>query len=506
MNDCNHKTRLICALTGGDVGQMRQQMDAAAREGADAVECRLDLLNAPPDPAALHTLLDAPPLTVVVTNRPTRQGGRFAGDEQQRLAILRQAADLGATFVDVEDDVDTPPAPAQQTIRSHHDFARRPERLDEILTQLEASPAAVSKVAFAAGVCADAFVALDLLQRGRRPTIALAMGEAGLASRILARKFGAFGTFASLAAGAESAPGQPTLAELRHRFRWDALQADTSVYGVIGFPVSHSMSPDIHNAAFEATGHNGVYVPLLVRAGATCFSATLDAIRARPWLDWRGLSVTLPHKEHALAYVGPSRCDELTVQIGAVNTITFDDDGELHGTNTDYAAALDALCGAMAITRDDLAGRSVAVLGAGGVSRAIVAALAHYGATVTIYNRTVQRAHRLAAEFSLAHGALEDAATAHAEIVINCTPLGMHPEPDATPLPRLPTGAEVVFDTIYTPIETRLLREARAAGCRTVSGVEMFVNQAAAQFECWLPTPAPRDVMRQVVLDRLAAS
>ncbi|MFW6132250.1 MAG: type I 3-dehydroquinate dehydratase [Planctomycetota bacterium] len=506
MSQSPRDTLLICALTAADAGEMRRQMDAAAAGGADAVECRLDLLSVPPDDAALRRLLHDAPLPVIATNRAQSQGGRFAGDERRRLGILHRAIELGATYVDIEAEADAPSVPPQQTIRSYHDFARCPACLDKLVADLDAGPAAVNKVAFAAGTCNESFRALDVLRRCRKPTIALAMGEAGIASRILARKLGAFGSFASLAAGAESAPGQPTLEQFRRRFRWDALGAETRVYGVIGFPVGHSMSPDIHNAAFEAVGHDGVYVPLLVRPGAPCFDATVDAIRRRDWLDWRGLSVTLPHKENALAYVGPSQCDELTVQIGAVNTIAFGDDGQLYGTNTDYAAALDALCAAMGIAREDLRGRGVAVLGAGGVARAIVAALAHYGAEVTVYNRTVQRAQRLAAEFSLRHGALDDAVAADAEIVINCTPLGMHPESDATPLRRLPGTARVVFDTIYNPVETRLLRQAAQAGCRTVSGLDMFVNQAAAQFESWLPHPAPRDAMRRVVLERLGAS
>ena len=269
------------------------------------------------------------------------------------------------------------------------------------------------------------------------------------------------------------------------------------------------MSPAIHNAAFAQAGLDAVYVPLRVEAGPGCFDRFMDAVMAAPWADFRGLSVTIPHKEAAFARVGAANLDELSRRIGAANTIRIEPAGgdagaTLRGWNTDYAGAIDALCGGMGIAREGLAGRTVAVLGAGGVARALVAALAYYDARVTVYNRTLARGERLAEEFGAAAAALEGLDRLQAEIVINCTSLGMHPSVDDTPLPRaaLP-NVRVVFDTIYNPIETRLLREARAAGCRTVSGLEMFVNQAAAQFELWTNCPAPRKLMRGVVMQRL---
>lgn len=505
MDPTQGSTPLICPLTAADPQVMRAQMRQARDQGAEMVECRLDMLAEPPDERTLRMLLTDAPLPVIATNRAQHQGGRFPGDERRRLEVLRTAAKLGADYVDIEMDADADGLPPERTLLSHHDFSCCPDDLDEICRKLQASPAAVGKIAFAAGSCEDALRALDVLRGSAKPMISLAMAESGLLSRLLARKLGAFGTFASLAEGAESAPGQPTLEQFVQRYRWRAQGPDTRVYGVIGFPVGHSMSPDILNAAFDAAGHDGTYVPLLVRPGYETLERLLDAIRSRPWLDWRGLSVTLPHKENALAYVGPANCDELTLQIGAANTITFDEDGSIRATNTDYAAALDALCGAMEITREDLAGTRVGIIGAGGVARAIVAGLAHYGAEVTVYNRTVIRAHQLAAEFSCMHGGLDEAERASAEVIVNCTPLGMHPEPNATPLRRIPPSTRTVFDTIYNPIRTKLLRQAAEAGCRTVTGVDMFVNQAAAQYEVWTGKPAPREVMRDVVLEQLGA-
>jgi 3-dehydroquinate dehydratase/shikimate dehydrogenase len=264
------------------------------------------------------------------------------------------------------------------------------------------------------------------------------------------------------------------------------------------------MSPAIHNAAFATAGRDAVYVPILIEPGEDNFTQFMEALLGRPWLNWRGLSVTIPHKENALMFVGPENCDQLSRRIGAINTIAISPEGALRGRNTDFAAAIDALCAKMGIDRAGLAGRAVALLGAGGAARAIVAALEHYGAHTVIYNRTLARAEKLAEEFSAQAQPMEAAGHAQAEIIINCTPIGMHPNVDASPLERIPASARIVFDTIYNPIETRLLSQARQQGLQTVSGLDMFVNQAVAQFEIWTEQFAPREVMRQVVVGMLA--
>ncbi len=504
MATSGEETLLICTLTGATVPAMLADLAAAAKAGAQAVEFRLDYLADPPDEADLKALLADAPVKTIATYRPVRQGGHYDGDEADRLAILRKAAELGADYVDIEDDVPPSAWPAGAVIASNHDFAGCPRDLDAIAARLEASPAAVNKkVAFAAAGPEDALRAFDVLRGSRKPAIALAMGVSGALSRILAAKFGAFGTFASISEGHESAPGQLTLAEMRDVYRWGEIGPATAVYGVVGCPVGHSMSPAIHNAAFAAAGVDAVYVPLRIEPGAENFRRFMDALLARPWMDWGGLSVTIPHKQNALGYVGPANCDELACRIGAVNTITFSPDGALRGDNTDYGAALDALCRAMGTRREDLSGRTVAVLGAGGAARAIVAALRHYRAKVTIYNRTVARGEALAEEFGCTAVGMDAAAGLAAEILINCTPIGMHPAAHASPIEAIPPSVKVVFDTIYNPIRTRLLARAESAGCLTVSGLEMFVNQAVAQFELWTARPAPADVMRKVVLERL---
>lgn len=497
---------MICPLTSPDLTSMRSQMASAFSRGADAVEWRLDFLEQAPTPEQLRVSFSNCPERIIATCRPQDEGGRFKGSEAQRLEILREAAKLGV-LVDVEYRVAPQARPdAKGIILSVHDFNRcpDPEDLNAVVAGLDASDAAINKIAFMTGACEDAFGAFDVIRACRKPTLALAMGETGVMTRILAGKFGAFGTFAALETGAGSAPGQPTLDEFKNLYRWDSVGPKTAVYGVIGSPVAHSMSPAIHNAAFTAADLDAVYVPLRIEPGAENFNRFMDALLARPWMDWRGISVTIPHKENALAYVGADNCDELANKIGAINTITIDSEGNLRGDNVDYAAAVDALCATMGIERQGLGGKSVAVVGAGGVARAIVAALAHYGADVTVFNRTVSRAEKLASEFDCRAAGLDAACASDADILINCTSVGMHPNVDAAPLERIPPSVKVVFDTIYNPVKTKLLRRALEAGCMTVTGLEMFVNQAVSQFEIWTGRPAPRDVMRDVVIRRLA--
>ena len=507
MSEPKCETKLICPLTARTVEAMRTDMIAAAADGVDMVECRLDFLEALPDDQQLHDLLIAPPVAVLATCRPAREGGQYEGDERHRLGLLERADLIGkVAAIDIEQDVpsaDRPVFSHSLTILSHHDFEGCPMDLDDIISSMDASDAGVNKITFTAAGPEDALRAFDVIRAQKKPTLALGMGEAGLISRILAKKFGAWGTFASLHAGAESAPGQLSLEEMRNLYRWETMNSETEIYGVIGCPIAHSKSPAIHNAAFSAAGRNAVYVPLRIEPGAENFSRFMDAALARPWFGLRGLSVTIPHKENALAYVGASNCDELAVRIGAVNTITIGPDGTLRGDNTDYAGAIDALCDKMGIERQGLTDRRVTVLGAGGVARAIVAALWHYGANVTICNRTLSRAESLSEEFGCTAKPLSEASQTDPEIIINCTSIGMHPNVEDCLLTALPNSAEIIFDTVYNPLHTKLIALGEASGAQIVTGLEMFVNQAVGQYEIWTQTPGPVEVMRNVVTKSL---
>ena len=512
-----------------DPGAALVEAATAAEAGADLVELRADEADA----AAIGAAVRGSPLPTIVTIRAAYEGGRCTLDDAARAPLFAAAAEAGAAYLDCElAAFERTPALRDTLLRccrqpehgtgphliiSSHDFAGRPADLPALLARLAAvRPASIAKLAFLAGSLRDAADALALMPDFRRrhgmELLALAMGPFGQITRLLAPKYGAPLTFATVAAGGESAPGQPTVRELVELYRFREQKPSWPVYGVVGWPVGHSLSPHVHNAGFAHLGHAGVYVPLPIAPTHDEFCSNVDALRACPGLDLRGLSVTIPHKEHALTYARAHGAviDELSARIGAVNTLAWQPDGTLVATNSDYAGALDALTDALGTGRAGLAGRSAAVLGAGGGARAIVAGLAASGARVTIYNRTVAKAAELAAGFaeSGVQAAPLDAVSAGAsDIYINCTSLGMHPKVEGCPVPEAMhfTPQAVVFDTVYTPRDTLLLRRAAADGARTIPGLEMFVRQAAVQFELFTGRSAPVDTFRRVMTGALAA-
>lgn len=530
-------TYLCVPIFVRDVDQARRDVALAAEAGAEMVELRIDDLSFA-DVMDLTPLMDfVSKLTVpaIITCRPTWEGGRCALADKDRLALLRRIAEVGASYVDIElegyrrrrewvdedgeSEIDkllaVPRDSRPGLILSSHDYESRPVRLTSIVQSLFEGPADIAKIVWTARNIRDNLEAFEILRHRAKPTVALCMGEHGLISRILAKKFGAFLTFASLTKESGTAPGQVTIGEMKKLYRCDAIGPRTNVYGVVASPVMHSMSPAIHNAAFEAVGHDGVYLPLLVNEGYESFKAFMESFLWFEPLDLSGLSVTLPHKENALRYLKEkgAEIEELAREIGAVNTIVIDRAGglKLRGMNTDYAAILDSITAKMGIAREELENYRVAVIGAGGTGRTAVAALAHYGATVVVYNRTKERADALAAEFDGKSGRvvsarIEKLCDSCCHIFINCTSVGMVPNVDASPLGDRSlhfTSETVVFDTIYNPMKTKLLEQAEAAGAKTIGGVEMFVRQAVGQFEAWTQKKAPVEVMRTVIEQRL---
>jgi 3-dehydroquinate dehydratase/shikimate dehydrogenase len=515
-------TRLCVAIFVTDEAQARRDMALAAERGADMVELRVDSLD---DVSVLLRLLESKLLPAIVTCRPTWEGGHSTLSDADRGVVLTTAADAGAEFIDLEwETVRKNPAGVRQAVAnrsnaggrlivSTHKFTKgRPARLFNLLLDVQQSVADIPKIVWRASSIRDNLEAFDLLRHAQKPTIALCMDEPGLISRVLAKKFGAFLTFAALDAASGTAPGQIAVADMKRLYRWDAITPQTKVYGVVGSPVGHSMSPAIHNAAFGAVGHDGVYLPLLVNPGYEIFKAFMESFLAFDGLHLSGLSVTIPHKENALRYLKERGADvePLAERIGAVNTIAIDG-ATLRGTNTDYAAILDTITAALGIDRSGLAGMRVAVLGAGGTGRTAVAALASCGATVVVYNRTRDRADALAAEFDGTPGKVVAAhwdklCASCCQVYVNTTSIGMSPDVDSSPFGDNPpplSAESLVFDAVYNPPRTKLLRQAEAAGARTVGGVEMFVRQAAAQFTTWTGRDAPVGVMRSVVEARL---
>ncbi|HRQ73325.1 MAG TPA: type I 3-dehydroquinate dehydratase [Phycisphaerales bacterium] len=528
---------------------------ALARDhGADIVEYRIDAcFSGSGDEAetqAILRLAAESPLPCIITCRPTWEGGHYDGPEDARVALFERlgTSDAPPAYIDVELAAYSRSANLRQKVNlavdhpkqarpvstrlilSMHDFDGRPADLARRLAVMRAEPAAaVHKVAFRARSLRDNLELLDLLAERDRPTIALGMGEFGLMSRVLAPKFGGFLTFASLHPQGATAPGQPTIGELLDLYRFRSITAPTGVYGIVGWPVGHSLSPLVHNAGFEAVGHDGVYLPLPIAAAEQggdgsyeSFKATVLELVHHPRLHFRGASVTIPHKENLarLAAEQGWTTDGDTAACGAANTIVVERSADgaitrMAVANTDAPAAVACLQEALG----EIAGVRVAILGAGGVARAIAFALARRGAEIIVYNRSRERADHLA-QAVIASGVRASAddwaalphARAHA--FVNCTPVGMKggPDPDGSPLPVRelaarptdPCGPQtVVMETVYNPVRTALLNDAREVGWRAIDGVEMFVRQAAAQFTAWTGHPAPMALFGRLVRESL---
>ena len=316
---------------------------------------------------------------------------------------------------------------------------------------------------------------------------------------MLCGKYGSPFTYAAFSAEREVAPGMLTFQEMRDLYRFDELNRDTQVFGVLGDPIGHSLSPLLHNTAMKQIGFNGVYLPLRVTPDQ--FSSTLDAFS---WLNVRGYSVTIPHKEAALAKA--NRCEEIVRQIGAANTLSLDENGQWEAGNTDFQAALDSLELALQ-PGESLEGKRILMLGAGGVARAIGLGVTRRGAVLVIASRTTDRAKALAESLGCRHLTWENRGSEYADILINCTPIGMHPNLNESPFQENWLRDEmIVFDTIYNPENTLLLKEARARQCRTVSGIEMFVRQAAAQFQRFTGQAAPLETLKESLRQGISAA
>jgi 3-dehydroquinate dehydratase / shikimate dehydrogenase len=509
-------TRLCVPIFCRDSEQIRRDVARAIEAGADLIELRLDTYDDIDDTLLLFTQSDA---KFILTRRPERQGGESEEDDESRYDMLfsHRSGNRNA-LVDLEFDgrrtMEYNEMLNEAAIVSNHDFKSRPATLSRMFVEMAQTDAGVVKIAWQARSIRDCIEAFQLLDLRPKPAIVICMGEAGMISRILCKKFGAYLTFASLTDTSATAPGQVTIDKLKSLYRWDAIKSSTKVYGVVGSPVAHSMSPAIHNAGFASIDFDGVYVPLLVEPGWESFKAFMESFLAFPRLGLSGLSITIPHKENALRYATEKgwHVDPLAQQIGAVNTYDLRE-GNCRAFSTDYGAILDTITTALGIAREDLQSKRVCVLGAGGTGRTAVAALAQYGATVGIANRTRARAEELAAEF---HGKVgdvfamdfEDLPSEPFDIYLNCTSVGMSPKVDASVFdahaPKL-DSSKLVFDTVYNPMETKLLKIAKASGAKTAGGIEMFIRQAAGQFEAWTQAAAPLELMRKVVVERLSA-
>lgn len=481
---------MICVTLGRTRHKMMvEEHRALAARGAPLVELRLDWLRNLPD---LARLLADRPTPVIITCRRPPDGGRWRGTEEQRRMLIRQAIVQGVEYVDLEEDLAASIKRFGTTKRiiSHHDFVQTPDDLHAIHERLQKLDPDIIKIVTMARSPADNVALLKLVAESEIPTIGFCMGDLGLTSRVLCGKYGSPFTYATFSRDREMAPGQIEFEELRDLYRYDSIDAETRVFGVLGDPIGHSFSPRIHNAAFEHEKLNCVYLPF--RTPAEQLAETLQAYAA---IDVHGYSVTIPHKEGVVGYA--TYLDEAVKSIGAANTLYRDDRSRWYAANTDYEAALATLRTGLAERgQERLAGLKVLLLGAGGVARAIGLAVSRAGAGLTVTNRNKNRGRALAEQLDCQFINWENRGSVFTDVLVNCTPVGMFPEMDDTPYPEhwLREGM-LVFDTIYNPENTLLIKQAKQRGCATVSGVEMFLRQAGAQFECFVQRPAPMDVM-----------
>lgn len=549
-------TLLCVPITVREIHDALADSLAARHAGADLVEFRVDEYYSAESgqDAAITGLVQQCPLPCIVTCRGAAEGGAYDGDEQDRVSLyeflgrsehppryidfefaayagsenIKQKINLAIAHDKGRTDLQT------SLILSNHDFAGRPADLTRRILQMRSHPAArILKIAFRARSLRDNLELFDILVERDRPMIALAMGEYGLMSRVLAPKFGGFLTFASLRPASATAPGQPTISDLQSLYRFRAIGPSTRVYGVVGYPVGHSLSPLVHNAGFEAVGFDAVYVPMPVAADPAdpdaayaSFKATIGELVDHPRLDLGGLSVTIPHKEHLvrLALERGWEIDAQSRRCGAANTLVIDRPGQGaprgRVINTDGPAVVACIRDLLGRGEQD-AGRhagAVAILGAGGVARSAAFALAAEGFAVKIFARNADRARDLAQAVARdvggpAHwGVLADCAAAGCHAIVNCTPVGMRGGPDPAGLPILPEmfgncqPVPAVLDTVYNPVRTPLLAHAADAGWQTMDGLSMFLRQAAAQFEAWTERKCPTALYQQLVQEAVGTT
>nr|XP_043615181.1 bifunctional 3-dehydroquinate dehydratase/shikimate dehydrogenase, chloroplastic-like [Erigeron canadensis] len=509
-------TTMVCVpLMSSSVQQMVNDMYQAKIEGADLVELRLDFLKDFNPKKHLPALICNNPLPVVVVYRPKWDGGLYDGDENSRLEALLLAKDLGADYIDLELQV-------ASDIMEKHKLGQQSrckiivscfmdkvtslkEDLSHLVTRMQSTGADIMKLVTNASDITELSRIFHLLSHCQVPLIAYSTGERGLISQLLGPKFGGVFVYGSIEGN--QVPGLPTLASLREAYGVDNIDSDTKVFGLISKPVSHSKGPILHNPTFRHVGYNGVYVPMFVDDLKQFFT-----VYESP--DFAGYSVGIPYKEAVMEF-----CDEvhpLAQSIGAVNTIVKRlSDGKLIGYNTDCEASITAIEDALkarglvngeATFSSPLTGKQFVLVGAGGAGRALSFGAKSRGARVTIFDIDYERAKSLALAVSGEARPFDQLTTFQPEkgaVLANATPIGMHPSKE-----RIPVSEEtlrdysVVFDAVYTPRKTTLLKDAEEAGAIIVSGVEMFLRQAVGQFNLFTGGKAPEEFMREIVLTK----
>lgn len=455
------------------------------------LELRLDYLPAQKERRRLFDWLASrrPRGILIATCRRVEGGGLFAGTRQEEIEVLGQAVRAGCGWCDVEIETakHVPIAELRRALSpahimvSHHDFRKTPGNLRDIVRELDQVGGDAIKVATHCSSVSDSVRVFELA-RSRRDVVAIPMGEYGLAGRVLSLRMGSALAYGSVEQA--TAPGQLSLEAMGELYRSSRISRRTRAYGVIGNPIGHSLSPLLHNTAFQARKIDAVFVPFLVRD-------LREFLGARKKFGVLGLSVTIPHKEAILRHL--DGCDPLAARIGAVNTVVVRGGGRLYGYNTDYVGVLRSL-----EARMRLPGSRVLLFGAGGAARAAAFALAQAGSAVCICARRPERARALARAAGAQAIARADLKHEYFDAIVNCTPIGMHPK-GGCPLSGSELNCRIVMDMVYRPRETELLRLARRKGIEVISGMEMFLAQGFAQYEIWTGERAPERAMRRAV-------
>ena len=513
--------KLCTAVEGKNAAELIQNAHAALKESR-FIELRLDSVSKPAEALApLRKLLHANPGVVVIgTCRRKANGGGFGGSLASEFEILKGAAEAGCHIVDLEiESAEAAKAAQIEELRrtvvggrkspkasgvngvveertslalmiSYHDF-QRTKHLEKVAERIEAFEPDLVKVVSTAKSLSDNLEILDLLsfRSAESQIVAIAMGEEGLISRILGPREGGAFTFAAASTGKGTAPGQITARVMRDLYRFDQLDAATKVYGVFGNPVSHSLSPVMQSMAFRKEGINAVFLPMKAHSAE-------DLIACFRKLPMAGAAVTMPFKCDVIPHL--ANCDAYAQKTGAVNTLRMGADGNIYGFNTDVAGILRPL-----ERRLLLAGAKVAVLGAGGAARAAVFGLVASGAEVFVVNRTHEKAAALARKAKAHTLKQEKLSKEPMDVLINATPCGMAGSRVSLPIAKNELNAKLVFDLVYNPLDTPLLQLAKSRGLAVISGVEMFVQQGAQQFEIWTARPAPEAEMLRSVLHAL---
>jgi len=455
-----------------------------AGASADLLEIRADYIRDPD----LGRIIAAGKKPLIITVSPKQEQGKFTGTEEERIALLMQAIELGAEHIDVNFGC---PATKDiiagkkdtKVIVSYHNFEETPSDLDGIYTAIKETGADIIKIATCATKLSDNIRMCNLVKQSDTPTIALCMGPLGEISRILTPLYGAYLTFASQEQGRESAPGQIPADVVKNIYAIGDVKPGFKIFGLVGDPVNKSKGYVLYNRLFRHYGVNSIYVNLLVRDIDDFIDNVHGALA--------GYSVTMPHKQAVTQYL--DAVDPAAARIGAVNAIV-NRDGTCTGYNTDMPGAIQAI-----EEKTGIRHKNTTILGAGGAARALAVGVLDKGGKVTILNRTAAKSAQLAEALRCTGGPLADFGSVPTDILINTTSAGMQPDTDMTPVDTRLVKNMVVFDAIYNPAKTKLLQEAERNGCTVISGMDMFINQAIEQFTLWTDITPDRNLIRETL-------